>query len=166
MGDISDQSNIRRHIFSTTLFILFSGLAFLFSGCSSGGGGHSASTFILSGIMNGDIQEDVTITLSGAGSSSTTTATNGNYAFEGLADGSYTVTPTLTGYTFTPTSQNVMIEGANASAINFTSTINRSGSGNSDRSISENLAQKRPMNYGQRKEQEDEKDKTESLGKF
>ena len=42
----------------------------------------------------------------------------------------------------------------------------RSGSGNSDRSISENLAQKRPMKYGQRKEQEDEKDKKESLGKF
>jgi hypothetical protein len=42
----------------------------------------------------------------------------------------------------------------------------RSGSGNSDRSISENLALKRPMNYGQGKEQVDEKDKKESLGKF
>jgi hypothetical protein len=42
----------------------------------------------------------------------------------------------------------------------------RSGSGNSDRLISGSLALKRPMEYGQRKEQEDEKDKTESLGKF
>jgi len=42
----------------------------------------------------------------------------------------------------------------------------RSGSGDSDRSISENLALKRPMNYGQRKEQDDEKDKTEPLSKF
>ena len=41
-----------------------------------------------------------------------------------------------------------------------------SGSGNSDRSISEDLALKRPMNYGQGKEQVDEKDKKESLGKF
>ena len=44
--------------------------------------------------------------------------------------------------------------------------LSRSGSGNSDRSISENLALKRPMNYGQGKEQENEKDKKESLGKF
>ena len=42
----------------------------------------------------------------------------------------------------------------------------RSGSGNSDRSISESLAQNRPIKYGQRKEQGNEKDKTESLGKF
>jgi hypothetical protein len=42
----------------------------------------------------------------------------------------------------------------------------RSGSGNSDRLISGSLALKRPMEYGQRKEQGDEKDKTESLGKF
>ena len=42
----------------------------------------------------------------------------------------------------------------------------RSGSGNSDRSISENLALKRPMNYGQGKEQVDEKDKKEPLGKL
>jgi hypothetical protein len=39
--------------------------------------------------------------------------------------------------------------------------IYTSGSGNSDRSISEDLALKRPMNYGQGKEQVDEKDKKE-----
>jgi hypothetical protein len=42
----------------------------------------------------------------------------------------------------------------------------RSGSGNLDRQISGSLALKRPMKYGQRKEQEDEKDKKESLSKF
>lgn len=124
MGDIRDQSNIGWHRFSTTAVILLSGLALLFSGCGSGGGGHSASSFSISGIMDGDVQKGVTITLSGAGSSSTTTDTSGNYIFEGIAGGSYTVTSTLTGYTFTPTSQTVMIAGANASAINFTSTIN------------------------------------------
>jgi transposase len=42
----------------------------------------------------------------------------------------------------------------------------RSDSGNLDRSISESLALKRLMKYGQRKEQEDEKDKKKSLDKF
>lgn len=124
MGDMRDQSSIGRHRLYTTAVILLSGLALLFSGCGGGSGGSSASSFGISGIMDGDIRQGVTITLSGAGSSSTTTDTGGNYSFEGLGDGLYTVTPTLTGHTFTPTSQTVMVEGANASAVNFTSTIN------------------------------------------
>jgi hypothetical protein len=124
MGDMRDQSNIGRHRFSTTAVILLSGLAFLFSGCGGRSGSHPASSFSISGIMDGDVRQGVTITLSGADSSSTTTDTGGNYSFEGRSDGSYTVTPTLAGHTFTPTSQTVMVEGANASAIDFTSTIN------------------------------------------
>jgi hypothetical protein len=124
MGYRRDQSNIGWHSFSVTAVILLFSLAILFSGCGGGGGGHPASSFSLSGIMTGDIQQGVTITLSGTGSSSTTTASSGNYTFEGIANGSYTVIPTITGYTFTPTNQTIMIAGTNASAINFTSTKN------------------------------------------
>ena len=56
--------------------------------------------------------EGVTVTLTGDASDSTTTDASGDYAFTGLVDGSYTVTPTKTGNTFAPTSDNVTISGA------------------------------------------------------
>jgi hypothetical protein len=61
-----------------------------------------------------------TVTLSGAASASTTADANGNYSFAGLANGSYTVAPSKSGFTFTPTSQPVTINGASQSAVNFT----------------------------------------------
>jgi hypothetical protein len=61
-----------------------------------------------------------TVTLSGAGSATTTADGSGNYVFSGLANGSYTVTPTKTGYSFTPPSQNVIVNNAGQSGINFT----------------------------------------------
>jgi hypothetical protein len=62
------------------------------------------------------------MTLSGAASGSTTTATGGTYTFSGLANGSYTVTPSKSGYTFSPTSIAVTVSGANQTGKNFTST--------------------------------------------
>ena len=61
-----------------------------------------------------------TVTLSGAGSATTTADASGNYVFSGLANGSYTVTPTKAGYSFTPPSQNVVVNNAGQSGINFT----------------------------------------------
>ncbi len=60
------------------------------------------------------------VSLSGTSSASTIADANGNYTFSGLANGSYTVTPSKTGYTFTPTVQSVIVNGANQNAINFT----------------------------------------------
>ncbi len=45
---------------------------------------------------------DVTVTLSGSASASTITDANGNYAFQDLVTGNYTVTPSKTGFTFNP----------------------------------------------------------------
>lgn len=56
--------------------------------------------------------EGVTVTLTGDASDSTTTDASGDYAFTGLVDGSYTVTPTKAGDTFVPTSDSVTISGA------------------------------------------------------
>jgi len=68
------------------------------------------------------VANGVTMTLSGAGTGTTTTNSSGTYSFSGLANGTYTVTPSLSGYTFTPSSQSVTISGANRTGINFTST--------------------------------------------
>jgi hypothetical protein len=63
----------------------------------------------------------VTIDLIGTATGSTTTNANGRYAFTGMADGTYTVTPTLTGSTFTPASRTVIVSGANRPVGLFTS---------------------------------------------
>src|SRR5215472_4530589 len=63
-----------------------------------------------------------TVTLSGAASATTTANSSGAYTFTGLANGTYAVTPSNSGYTFSPTSQNATINGANVTSINFTAS--------------------------------------------
>ena len=64
-----------------------------------------------------------TVTLSGSASATVTADSSGNYSFSGLANGTYTVTPSKSGYTFTPPNQAVTISGANVSGINFTAQL-------------------------------------------
>jgi hypothetical protein len=45
---------------------------------------------------------------------------SGNYSFTGLPGGTYTVTPTKTGVTFSPANWTVPVSGVNATNINFT----------------------------------------------
>ena len=66
----------------------------------------------------------VTMTLSGTSSGIATTDANGNYNFTGRANGSYTVTPSLAGYAFTPINRAVTVNGANKTGINFIATAN------------------------------------------
>jgi hypothetical protein len=63
-----------------------------------------------------------TVTLSGAASATTTANASGIYTFTGLANGTYAVAPSRAGYTFSPTSQNATVNGANVTGINFTAT--------------------------------------------
>lgn len=63
-----------------------------------------------------------TVTLSGAATATTTANSSGAYTFTGLANGTYAITPSHTGYTFSPTSQNATVNGANVTGINFTAT--------------------------------------------
>ena len=113
--------------------IMIISMLFLYA-CSDGGGGGSAdegggpgteSTYTLSGtltISSAGTIEGVTLTLGGASSGTATTNPNGIYSFTGLKNGTYTVTPSLAGYTFTPIGRNVTINGANATSISFTAT--------------------------------------------
>lgn len=107
---------------------VLSAVATIFAGC--GGRAPTSTTCSISGAVSGAVQQGITITLSGAGSGTATTDSAGHYSFNGLQNGSYTVTPTLAGYIFDPSSQAVTISNANASGINFTAaaaTYNISG---------------------------------------
>ncbi len=84
----------------------------------------SSATYSISGRVTtgGTGLSGVTMTLSGAANRTTTTDVNGNYSFTGLANGTYTITPTLANYTFTPTSRTVSVSSANVTGQDFTGT--------------------------------------------
>ena len=71
--------------------------------------GITGTTYTISGQVNlsgGGALSGVTVMLSGGAGGSTTTDSSGNFSFTGLAaGGSYTVTPSLSGYSFSPLSQ-------------------------------------------------------------
>jgi hypothetical protein len=57
-----------------------------------------------------------------AGSQGATSDASSNYTISGLANGTYTVTPSKSGCTFSPASTSVSVTGANVTGINFTAT--------------------------------------------
>src|SRR5438445_408558 len=61
-----------------------------------------------------------TVTLGGAASATTTADSSGNYTLAGLPNGTYMITPSHAGYTFTPSSQSKTVKGANIRGVNFT----------------------------------------------
>ena len=83
-----------------------------------------AVTYSISGQVtsNGSGLSGVTMALSGASSATTITDASGNYTFTGLDNGSYTVTPSRTGFTFSPTSSPQTVSGADKTSVNFTAT--------------------------------------------
>ncbi len=56
------------------------------------------------------------------GSVSATTNASGAYTLSGVANGAYTLTPSLSGYTFSPTTRSVTVSSANVTGQNFTGT--------------------------------------------
>jgi hypothetical protein len=92
-------------------------------GGGGGGGGPTPVTYTLSGTITNSTASagiaGVRVDLTGARTSSTTTDATGSYHFASLPNGSYVVTPTLSGMAFQPASQAVTISNANAAGINF-----------------------------------------------
>jgi hypothetical protein len=80
-------------------------------------------TYTISGHVtsNGTALSGVTITLTGSQSGSATTDANGNYSFTVNSGGSYTVTPSKSGYTFNPSHASFGNLGSNQAA-NFAAT--------------------------------------------
>jgi uncharacterized protein (DUF2141 family) len=105
-------------------------LAILFSiaiaACGGGGGygGGSAPTYSISGTVSGTATSGVLITVSGTATATAITGAGGTYTISGLANGSYTVTPSLGGKIFTPNSRSVTVSGTNMTAQNFVAANN------------------------------------------
>jgi Bacterial pre-peptidase C-terminal domain len=87
----------------------------------------SATTFSISG----NIATSASAAISGVtvsyGSGSATTDASGNYTISGLANGTYTLTPSKTGFTFSPTSLSATVSGANVTGRNFVGTATVTG---------------------------------------
>jgi hypothetical protein len=68
-----------------------------------------------------------TVTLGGTASGTTTADSLGNYQFIELVNGTYTITPTKTGYTFTPNGRTAIINSANRTGVDFTAAAVATG---------------------------------------
>ncbi len=81
----------------------------------------SAITYSISGTVTsgGSGLLGATMNLGGAATQSTTTDSSGNYIFSGLSKGVYKITPSLTGYTFTPQILSSNVNGAALTGRNF-----------------------------------------------
>jgi LmbE family N-acetylglucosaminyl deacetylase len=82
----------------------------------------TALTYSISGTISGPGANGATVKLAGTSSATTTANSSGAYSFSGVQNGSYTVTPSLSGYTFSPTSANVTVSSANVSVTPFASS--------------------------------------------
>ena len=104
-------------------------LCFSLLNCNGGGDSSTTSTTPSTYSISGSITassvgvQGVTMTLSSTSSATATTDANGNYSFTKLANGSYTVTPTMLEYTFTPSSKSVAVSSANVTAQDFIATL-------------------------------------------
>ena len=78
-------------------------------------------TFSLSGSVSAN-GAGATVSLTGAASATTTADAAGNYSFTSLAPSTYTVTPTLTGFSFSPATLSETISNTNLTGINFTAS--------------------------------------------
>lgn len=78
-----------------------------------------ATTYSISG--NAGVAS-ATVSWSGTSMGSTTADGSGNYTISGLSDGPYTITPSLAGYSFSPTSRNETVSGSNITGVNFTAS--------------------------------------------
>lgn len=110
--------DVRRHLLGFAAVAI--ALAVMESGCApeeSPGTPYSVRT--ISGRVSGAVAAGVTVSV---GSRSAVTDANGDYTIVNVRDGTYTVTPSLAWYTFSPASRTVTVSGANVTGVDFTAT--------------------------------------------
>ncbi|MBX3712533.1 MAG: S8 family serine peptidase [Lysobacter sp.] len=90
--------------------------------------GPSTPTYSISGTITTSAGTGISGVTVSTGSTSATTNSSGAYTLSGLSNGTYTLTPSLSGYTFSPASRSVTVNGANVTGQDFTGT----GSGGGD----------------------------------
>jgi hypothetical protein len=108
----------------TIALVFFIGLAACGGGGSSLSGSDTVGTYSISGTIttNGNALSGVSVTLSGSDSGTTTTDLNGFYSFSGARIGTFSISPSKTAYTFSPTSHTITVSGANVTGQSFTAT--------------------------------------------
>ncbi|HVP66227.1 MAG TPA: PKD domain-containing protein [Anaeromyxobacteraceae bacterium] len=82
-------------------------------------GGGAAPTYIISGRVSGVASAGVMVALSGDAAATTRTDGAGSYAFTGLKNGTYVVSPALAGYVFRPSSLRITVSGNGVIGQNF-----------------------------------------------
>ncbi len=115
------QSKLKcQHTRGAFLFALLPLLVFL-HGCAGAVTANSSSgAFSVTGSISPAADGNgAMIALSGPTSLTTTGNSSGTYSFSGLNNGIYTVTPSRTGYIFSPTVNSFTVEGGNVSGVNF-----------------------------------------------
>ena len=94
------------------------------AGTGSGIGDFFAAGFSLSGAAG---QAGATINYSGTASGSVAADGSGNFSIPTLYNGSYVITPSLSGFSFTPSSRSVNVVSGNVTGVNFTATTSSGG---------------------------------------
>ena len=100
-----------------------------------------ATPYAISGTITGGGANGALITVSGGANTSVVSAANGSFMLSGLTNGSYTITPALSGYIFTPASAKVTVSGASVTGINFSSALAVSTSVGVDTMVSNDSGQ-------------------------
>lgn len=83
----------------------------------------TATHHAIRGTITGVTVAGVRLEVAGASAASTTSASDGGYAFLQVLDGAYTVTPSLAGHGFSPGALTVTLSGADAAGQDFTSSV-------------------------------------------
>jgi hypothetical protein len=86
----------------------------------------TAATYTISGTVNGSVAAGVIVTLNGTNVGSAITDLSGNYTFAGLVSGTYTVSASLDGYSFT-SPLIVSLDNVDSVSNNFTSAATAAG---------------------------------------
>jgi hypothetical protein len=86
--------------------------------------GSGVASTVSGTISPGSTASGSIVSLTGATTASVSADASGNFTFSGLADGTYTITPSKSGYSFSPPSQQVVVNGANVTGVAFSITQN------------------------------------------
>lgn len=120
---MKDYSKVEHMKVSIAMFVLL--LSMIIMVMLSGCGSNSSENLTISGtITSGNSAlSGVTVTLSGDGYGVVTTDSNGYFSSNVSNYSSYTVTPSLVGYTFSPSSVTVYISGQSVGLLNFSGSV-------------------------------------------
>jgi plastocyanin len=91
-------------------------------GDRGGGGGSAIVTYSISGQVTSGGTGLAGVTITPSAGAAVTTDASGNYAVIGLVNGSYTITPSKSDYTFTPASSTRTVANVNITGVDFTAT--------------------------------------------